>query len=169
MAVAETIPYAKLRKIRARKQSPHVEAGGSLAEIVAPLASAGRLSHRAMRAAHQFLEDLQADAGTSGNIAACYSERVQSSLRFGGQPVGWKESGDRVQAVIDMLSVYEREVLDFLIRNREYARRGMADWGKMRAQYTNADTASGFAVGQVAMLLEKIADLYSKYAIPKRV
>jgi hypothetical protein len=169
MAVAEQIPYPKLKKRLARKQSPHVEAGGSLAEIVAPLASAGRLSQRAMMAAHRFLQDLQADAGTSGNIAALYGERVQSSRKPSTHPAGWAQAGDRVQAIIDQLSGYEREVLDFLVRNREYQRRGLADWGKMRAQYTNADTASGFAVGQCAMLLEKIADLYSKYAIPKRV
>lgn len=169
MAVAEQISsYPKLKR-KVRRQSPHVEAGGSLAEIVAPLATAGRLSQRAMMAAHRFIEDLQADAGTSGNIAALYSERVQSSRKPSNHPVGWTQAGDRVQSIIDQLSGYEREVLDFLVRNREYQRRGLADWGKMRAQYSNADTASGFAVGQCAMLLEKIADLYSKFAIPKRV
>lgn len=169
MTLAENVSGRVKRRSKARRHNPHVEAGGSFGEVIAPLASAGRLSQRAMMAAHRFLQDLQADAGTSGNIAALYGERVQSSRKPSSHPSGWTRAGDRVQAIIDQLSGYEREVLDFLVRNREYQRRGLADWGKSRAQYTNADTASGFAVGQCAMLLEKIADLYSKYAIPKRV
>ena len=163
MAVAEQISsYPKLKR-KVRRQSPHVEAGGSLAEIVAPLATAGRLSQRAMMAAHRFIEDLQADAGTSGNIAACYQERVQSSLRFGGTPIGWKQAGDRVQSIIDQLGKYEREVLDFLIRNKEYARRGLHEWGKTKSGYEHTHAASGFTVGQIAMLCEKLAELYEKY------
>lgn len=162
-----SLDYAptKRRKARGKRHNPHVEAGGAMAEIVAPLAHAGRLSRRAMMAAHLFLEDLQRDAGASGNISACYSERVQSSLkRHGTFPLGWTQAGDRVQSVVDQLSGYEREVLDFLIRNKEYDRRGLHEWGKVRAQYQDGNTASGYAVGQIAMLLEKIADLYAKYA-----
>lgn len=164
MAVAEQIPYPKLKRRLARKQNPCIEAGGSLAEIVAPLASAGRLSQRAMMAAHKFLTDLQTDAGTSGNIAACYQERVQSSLRVGGAPIGWTQAGDRVEALLALLSPYERSVLDFLIKNKEYERRGLQDWGRLRAGYDNTNSASGFTVGQVAMLLERMADLYQRYA-----
>ncbi len=161
MAVAEQIPLQKRRKVK--RQNPHVEAGGAMAEVIAPLAEAGRLSQRGMMAAYRFLQDLQADAGTSGNIAACYQERVQSSLRFGGSPIGWTQAGDRVQSIIDQLGGYEREVLDFLIRNKEYARRGLHEWGKGKSRYEHTHAASGFAVGQISMLMEKIADLYERY------
>jgi hypothetical protein len=165
MAVAEQITsYPKLKKMRARKQSPHVEAGGSFAEIVASLAAAGRLSQRAMMAAHRFSTDLQTDAGTSGNIAACYQERVQSSLRVGGNPIGWTQAGDRVQAIIDSFGKYEKEVLDFLIRNKEYARPGLHDWGRTKSRYEHTNSASGFAVGQISMLCERLADLYDRYS-----
>lgn len=166
MSLAEQITTHKRRKPRGQRHTPHAEAGGAMAEIVAPLAQAGRLSQRAMYAAHLFLTDLQADAGTSGNIAACYSERVQSSLKRNGCfPLGWRQAGDRVQSIIDQLSGYEREVLDFLIRNKEYQRRGLHEWGKARAQYAETHSASGYAVGQIAMLLERLADLYARYSL----
>lgn len=163
MSLAEQIA-SKPRKRRGQRHTPHAEAGGAMAEIIAPLASAGRLSQRAMLAAHRFLSDLQADAGTSGNIASCYAERVQASLKGGrGFPLGWTQAGDRVQSIIDQLSGYEREVLDFLIRNKEYPRRGLHEWGKAKAQYTESHSASGYTVGQIAMLLERMADLYARY------
>ncbi len=169
MSLTQISPQ-KRRKPRGRRHNPHAEAGGAMAEIVAPLASAGRLSQRAMMAAHRFLSDLQADAGTSGNIASCYAERVQASLKRNGCfPLGWTQAGDRVQFVIDQLSGYDREVLDFLIRNREYQRRGLHEWGKARAGYAENHSASGYTVGQIAMLLERLADLYARYAVPRRV
>jgi hypothetical protein len=165
-----TVVESAARLPRRKRHNPHVEAGGAMAEIIAPLACAGRLSQRAMLAAHRFLTDLQSDAGTSGNIASCYAERVQASLRGGRDaPLGWSGAGERVQCILDQLSGYEREVLDFLIRNREYPRRGLHEWGKAKARYAESHSAAGYTVGQIAMLLERIADLYARYSVLPRV
>lgn len=163
MAVAEQIPYPKLKKRLARKQNPCIEAGGSLAQIIAPLAEARRVSPRSALGFHLLLQDLQADAGTSGNIAALYGERVQSSRKASTHPAGWTGKNNRWEWVHAQLANYEREVLNFLVRNGEYSRRGLHDWGKLRANYQETHSASGYAVGQIAMLGEKLADLYEKY------
>jgi hypothetical protein len=163
MAVAEQIPYPKLKKRLARKQNPHVEAGGSLAQLIAPLAEARRISQRSALGFYRLLQDLQADAGTSGNIAALYGERVQSSRKPSSHPAGWTQASIRWQWVNDRLGSYEKEMLNFLIRNGEYERKGLHDWGKLRANYQETHSASGYAVGQIAMVGEKLADLYEKY------
>ncbi len=163
MAVAEQISsYPKLKR-KVRRQSPNIEAGGSLAQIIAPLAEAKRISPRSALGFHLLLQDLQSDFGTSGNIAALYAERVQSSRKPSSHPVGWTGRGNRWEWVRAQLGNYEQEVLDFLIRNGEYARRGLHDWGKLRANYQETHSASGYAVGQIAMLGEKLADLFEKY------
>lgn len=162
MSIAEAIT-ARPPKRRMERRAP-LEAGGSMADIVAPLAAKGRISKRSMWGAHMLIADLQADGGRSGSHASRYAERVQTSYRDHGQMSGWTAAQDRVQSVLNLLDTSERQLLDFLIRNKEYDRSGLADWGRQRANYADDKLNGAYTVGRIDGLLERIASLYSRYA-----
>lgn len=153
MSLAEILPPCPKVK---RRPSP--EAGGSFAEIVASLFKSGRLSARQVRAAEMFLRDLTAYHGSTGTGG--YGERVDSSRRPGGKLSGWTQAHIDCQAILDKMWWHERRTLEFLILNRERARRSLADFGREAFGYEDRSMATAAAIAKIGGLLDSIAEHY---------
>ena len=145
-----------------RKPKPKLArgAGGSMPDLIAGLAEKGRLSHRQKIAAARHIKDLEKANGRSGSLSNWVMERVQTSRRHNSPNIRWTEADVACQYVWDRLSETEMAIYRWLVLNSELERRSFADLGRQRASYASVDAATGYAVGLVAALLDRIADIH---------
>lgn len=157
MSIAETIAPKRHRKSRA-------PAGvGNLPDILAGLVE--RLDHREKEAAAALIRDLQAPWGTSNSVIGAYQERVQTSIIVTGEPRGWTDAQMRFEGLHSKLNRIEKDLLHFLVCNREYARRNLADFARPRVAYKSEDMNSAATVAWIKSLLQRVGD---HYRVPHR-
>lgn len=132
-----------------------------MGEVIQALFKEGHLTPRQCAAGVAFLTDLQWGGGSSSGMVLDL-DRTKGSGRQPLYPPGGYESERhlRCREVLTRLRGHERDMLKFLVTHREKARGTLADWGRQRSAYTTAKTARARAVGEVAALLESIAELY---------
>jgi hypothetical protein len=144
------------------------EAGGSMPDLIQPLAKSGRLSHEAMLGYHNLIRDLQAEHGTSGGLALRYCERVQTSLRNFENMTGHTDAHNRCQKIIDALNPKQRDLIAFLTKAKERgaSRGNISTWGVDHAKYKSTDLNSAWAVGQIDALGTFLYYQYQRLKVP---
>lgn len=151
-------------KRRKRRMAPSGrEGGGNLPDIIASLLE--RLDHREKQAAAALIRDLQSPWGTSAGVIGAYQERVQTSILVTGDPRGWTEAQMRFEGLHNQLSRIEKDLLHFLVCNREYSRRSLADFARPRVGYQDDKMNGAATVAWIKSLLQRVGD---HYRVPHR-
>lgn len=157
MSISEQIETRHTRK-RSRKHSGGREGGGNLPDIIAGLID--RLDYREKQAAAALIRDLQAPWGRSNSVIGAYQERVQTSIIITGEPKGWTDAQMRFEGLHAKLGVIEKDLLHFLVCNREYARRSLADFARPRIHYKDDEMNGAATVAWIKSLLQRVGDHY---------
>jgi hypothetical protein len=144
------------------------DAGGSMPDLIQPLAKTGRLSREAMFGFHRLITDLQSEHGTSGGLALRYQERVQTSLRNFENMTGHTEAHARCQRILDSLNPKQRDLIAFLTKAKERgtSRGNISTWGAENAKYKSNDFNSAWAVGQIDALGTHLYHQYQRLKVP---
>lgn len=137
------------RKVRrARREAP--DAGGSMADVLAPLVKDRRLTEEQIRGFAQLLADLQADRGSSGGVIGAWSDRVQTSFNPKATPARWTDSTDRLDALSRAMPLYHRDVISYLVLRTEQKRGDLVSWARTWSTYADRGTLLGCAVQRIA-------------------
>lgn len=155
MTIAETIEPKRHRR---RRHQGGREGGGNLPDIIVSLIE--RLDYREKEAAAALIRDLQAPWGSSNSVTGAYQERVQTSIIVTGEIRGWTHAQQRFEGLHQKLSRLEKELLHFLVCNREYARKSLADFARPRLGYQDDKMNSAATVAWIKSLLQRVGDHY---------
>jgi hypothetical protein len=108
-----------------------------------------------------FLAELRGAHGTSAGLVSETAERVDAGVRQRLCPPGGPSGTlPALDARLNRLRSHERRLMAYLIRHRELVRGGLSDFGRTHSGYKTARTTRAFAVGQIAALLDTLAEEY---------
>jgi hypothetical protein len=152
-----------LARAEARKLAFHGMAGGSMGDVMEELHKEGHIRSAHYVAVCKLLDDMRRSHGTSAGIVSMPSERVDTSIRDRLAPPGGgdQDAFARMSKALERLRSHERELLAFLVLQRELARGALSDYGRQWSSYKTNKTTRAVAVGKVSSLAASIAEAYS--------